>query len=592
MIETPVGDGLKLWFGENQEGRPCAHGMLAGQTGSGKSVLLHVMITGLAARYSPAEIRFVLVDGKGGVEFAAYRDLPHAQVVCLRTSPSIARSVLSDFKAEMDDRWKKFQQHGVNKLEEYRKKTGLAMPRMLMVVDEFQQLLQGDPDQGASLLTAVLETGRAAGTHLLLASQTFEARGFPSSAMAHMHLRAALSLPVDYIQTMSALGPEGKKLVRDLGARGQVVINDQGGRDNANVKGAVSSLDAAAGADIGSVVGEVIAAAGSPLKPIVLNGNDAAVLRDNPFVWQWRFAPPDGITLQATARRPERDSGFGITAWSAADRPLPIWLGRKFGVHGHVLAPLRRAPGQNLLVMGSNTGVRVLMLAHSLAALRSMRTMSDCRVLLLDGLTEGQPGAGLLQVGLDVLSKAGARVERAGPNNTAAALESFAASALQAKDPEAIRLLVLAEPEYFQDLSAPTSYGASPSGPARTFKEILRSGPPTGCHSLVTASGLTQLSSVIHPSRDSALFNHRVVQQSNEEESMTLFSSMAATRISAQTDEHLMACMYVDNVKGVREAQLFKAYAANTDIFADQSSTAVQGELEELFGADGVRGRS
>ena len=252
MIETPVGDGLRLWFGENQDQRPCAHGMLAGQTGSGKSVLLHVMIAGLAARYSPAELRFVLVDGKGGVEFAAYRDLPHAQVVCLRTSPSTARSVLADFKAEMDDRWKKFQHEGVNKLEEYRTKTGLPMPRMLMVVDEFQQLLEGDPDQGASLLTTVLEKGRAAGTHLLLASQTFEARGFPSSAMSHMHLRAALSLPVDYIQTMAALGPEGKKLVRDLGAKGQVVINDQGGRDNANVKGAVSSLDAAAGSDIGS----------------------------------------------------------------------------------------------------------------------------------------------------------------------------------------------------------------------------------------------------------------------------------------------------------------------------------------------------
>ena len=586
MIETPVGEGLRIWFGDNQDGRPCMHGMLAGQTGSGKSVLLHLIITGLASRYSPAELRFVLVDGKSGVEFQAYRHLPHAQVVCLLASPSMARSALEDFKEEIDDRWKKFQQQNVQKLEDYRRKTGLVMPRMLMVVDEFQKLLQGDPDNGVRLLTFVLEKGRAAGAHLLLASQTFEARGFPSSAMAHMHLRAALSLPVDYIQTMTAFAGEGRKLVRDLAARAQVVINDQGGRDNANVKGAVSQLGAETGPDVNSVVAEITAAAASPLKPIVLDGNDAAVLRDNPFVWQWRSAPPDAATLQATARRPERDGGFGIMAWSTADRPLPIWLGRKFGVYGHVLAPLRRAPGQNLLVLGSDTGVRLMMLAHSVAALRSMRKMAGCELLLLDGLNEDQPGAEMLQIAFNVLAKAGARVERAGPNTASAALEKFAASALQPKDPEAFRLLVLSEPEYFPDLASPSGYGAPTAGPARIFKELLRSGPSVGSHTVVTASGLVQISSVLHASRDAALFNHRAVQQSNEEESMTLFSSMVAHRIKEQTDEHIMAGMYVDNVKGVREAQLFKAYAANRNIHADQSAPAVAAEIEELFGGE------
>jgi DNA segregation ATPase FtsK/SpoIIIE, S-DNA-T family len=585
MIETPVGEGLRIWFGDNPDGRPCAHGMLAGQTGSGKSFLLHVIITGLAARYSPAELRFVLVDGKQGVEFEAYRTLPHAQVVCLRTSPSIARSVLKDFIAEMDDRYDRFRQLGVTKLEDYRRKTGSAMPRMLMVVDEFQQLLEGDSDQGASMLTHVMEKGRAAGIHLLLGSQTFEARGFPSSTMAHVHLRAALSLPVDYIQTMTALAADGKKLVRDLAASGQVVINDQGGRENANTRGAVSRLSAATGSGLAGVVSEITAAAASPLQPIVLSGNDAAVLRDNPFVCQWKSSPPDAALLQATARRSARDGGFGITAWSAADHPLPIWLGRKFDVHGHLLAPLRRAPGQNLLVLGSDSGVRLMMLAHALAALRSMRNMSGCDVLLLDGFSADQPGAGMLQAALDVLAKAGARVERAVPSTASAALERFAAAALQPKDPEAVRLLVISEPEYFPDLAAPSSFSAPPAGPARMLKELLRAGPPLGCHVVVTASGLASLSSILHPSRDAALFNHRAVQQSNEEESMTLFSSMAATRIMAQTG-HFMAGMYVDNVQGVRAAQLFKAYAANPDIYADQSAAAVAAELEKLFGAE------
>jgi len=102
-METPMGERLRFWFGDDQN-RTCAHAMIAGQSGSGKSVLLHVLITGLAARYSPAELRFILVDGKTGVEFKAYESLPHVDVACLNTSPAVARSVLADVVAEMDAR--------------------------------------------------------------------------------------------------------------------------------------------------------------------------------------------------------------------------------------------------------------------------------------------------------------------------------------------------------------------------------------------------------------------------------------------------------------------------------------------------------
>ena len=211
--------------------------------------LLHVIITGFAARYSPERVCVWCWWTASRVLNSRLTNLPHARVVCLRTSPAIARSVLEDFIAEMDDRYIKFQQKGVTKLEDYRRKTGEVMPRMLMVVDEFQQLLEGDPERGALMLSRVLEKGRAAGIHLLLGSQTFEARGFPSSAMAHVHLRAALSLPVDYIQTMSAFTADGK-LIRELASSGQVVINDEGGRENVNTRGAVTRLDASAGSGV------------------------------------------------------------------------------------------------------------------------------------------------------------------------------------------------------------------------------------------------------------------------------------------------------------------------------------------------------
>jgi DNA segregation ATPase FtsK/SpoIIIE, S-DNA-T family len=582
MVGTPVGERLNMWFGESQEGKPCAHGMLAGQTGSGKSFLLHVFITGLVSRYSPDELQLVLVDGKQGVEFEHYRRLPHAQVVCLRTPPAIARSVLEDFAAEMDDRWEKFQQAGVGKLEEYRRKTGLKMPRMLMVVDEYQQLLEGDADRGNQLLTKVLEKGRAAGIHLLLGSQMFEVRGLAGTAMTHVHLRVALSLPGDYLQTMNAFSPEGKKLIRDLAPRGQVVINDEAGRDGANHRGAVARLDDAAGLSLPKIVEEITAAAGGPGAPVVLSGKDAAVLAENPFVEQWRSTPPDGAALQTVARKPVRDGGFGIPAWNLAERPLPLWLGRKFDVRGHMLAVLKRGPGQNLLAIGSNGSVRLGMLANAVAGLRSMRSMADCEILFLDGLPEGQVGEGMLAAGLDILRDAGARVERATPDAAGAALEKFAAAALQPRSPEAIRLLILAEPEYFPALAAPPGYGTTPAGAARAFKDLLRTGPAAGVHTIVTASGLSGASTVL--GRDLSSFNHRISQQTNGDESIALFSKGTAADIAAQTD-HYMAGAYLDMLQGTRTAQLFKAYAANTALNGDQSAAALRSALRALYGA-------
>lgn len=591
MVATPVGERLRIWFGDNADGKPCAHAMLAGQTGSGKSFLLHVLITGLAARYSPQELRLVLVDGKQGVEFEAYKALPHAKVVCLRTSPAVARSVLDDFVAEMEDRYVEFQRHGVNKLEDYRRKTGAQMPRMLMIVDEYQQLLDGDPDRGAQMLSRVLEKGRAAGTHLVLGSQTFEVRGLPASAMTHVHLRAALSLPIDYIQALNAFGGEGKRLIRDLAPSGQAVINDESGRDGANSRGAVARLDASSGCGLQQVVAGIQQEAAARLPggagPVVLSGNDAAVLADNAFVRKWRSNPPDAATLQEVARLSLRDGGFGIASWSAADRPLALWLGRKFDVHGHLLAPLRRAPGHNLLALGSETQVRLCMLANALSGLRAMLPLAGSEVLLLDGLSAGQPGAGMLAVGAAVLRASGANVRIAGPSDAVEALDQFTAPVLQGQSglssPNAVRLLILSEPEYFAALAAPAGFGPPPAGPSRNFKEYLRNGPPLGAHAIVTASGIGSLTTVLHPSRDAALFQHRVVQQTNEEESMTLFSSLAATRIAAQTDHH-MAGMYVDTVQGVRAAQLFKAYAANANLYGDQSPVALTASIRELFG--------
>ena len=587
-VETPTGERLRFWFGREDDGRPCAHAMLAGQVGSGKSYLLHVLITGLAARYGPGELRFVLVDGKQGVEFEAYRTLPHADVVCLRTSPAIARSVLADYVAEMNDRWEKFQRVNVVELEEYRLKTGQELPRMLMIVDEYQQILEGDPEQGVRLLRPILEKGRAAGTHIVLASQFFLVEGLPASATQNIHLRASLSLAQDYLQGLQVFGPEGKRLIRELAPSGQVVVNDQSGADGQNMRGAVARLKSdGADRELTHIVEELRIAAGpTASSPIVLSGREGVVLADNPTILEFRREPPDPLVLQERARRSVRTGGFGIETWNAADRPIPLWLGRKFDVRGHTVVPLRRAPNQHLLVLGPHTPFRVAMLANALAGLRAMMHASALEVLVLDGLGQGMPGAGLLDVSLAVLVAAGASVQRVQAADLAVALSDLAKT-VRSQDnrgDERARLLVLNEPDYLPALHvAASGFGAPTSGPPADLRFLLQQGPQIGCHVILNASSMGAVSAILHPTRETRLFNHRVVQQLNEDDSMTLFAALAASRINEQAD-HPMAAMYVDMIQGIRRASLFRSYGVDRDVFAPITEASLGAALHQLFG--------
>lgn len=582
-VITPVGERLRFWLGENEEGKPSAHAMVAGQTGSGKSYLLHVLISGLAARYAPSELRFTLIDGKQGVEFEAYRNLPHADVVCLRTAPALARSVLADFVAEMEDRYEKFQAVGVVKLRDYRLKTGEKMPRRLLVVDEYQQILDGDPESGALLLGKLLEKGRAAGMHAVLGSQTFEQRGLPQSAMTHIHTWASLSLVEAYAQSLQVFGPEGKRLIRDLGATGEVVLNDEGGRDGANSRGAVARLRRKDGGDLlPGIISEITEAADSPGRAVVLSGREGALLSDNAHLATPRTAAPTPDELQTLARAPIRQGGFGVESWNKGDRPVPLWLGRRFDVRGHALCVMRRAPGQNMLVLGSQAESRSRMLACSLAALGVLLPPGGLEVYFLDGLRVDMPGGGMVSAGLDRLAQAGVKVTRLAEDTLEPALTMLEA-AVKAPDPASqTRLLVVSEPDYLYSLHGGADrFSAPTSGPTVAMRAILQRGPQAGIHTIVSASGLTSFQLVFSPSREAALFNHRVVQQMNEEESMTLFSSLSAARLQEKAD-HPFAALHIDQIAGVRSAVLFNSYCANRALGGDQSLAALRGELANL----------
>ena len=153
------------------------HMLIAGKTGSGKSILLHVMITNLAIWYGPDQVELYLIDFKQGVEFKTYvtHHLPHARAVAIESDREFGLSILQRLAAEMAQRGDLFRQAGVQDIAAYRTSTGQTMPRTVLIVDEFQ-IFFGEDDkiaQDASvLLEQLVRQGRAFGIHVVLGSQT------------------------------------------------------------------------------------------------------------------------------------------------------------------------------------------------------------------------------------------------------------------------------------------------------------------------------------------------------------------------------------------------------------------------------------
>nr|WP_234359292.1 FtsK/SpoIIIE domain-containing protein [Plantactinospora sp. BC1] len=208
--------GLVAPIGDGPQGRPVTltlgdyppHALIGGPSGTGKTNLIFAWIGSLAARYSPAELEFYLLDFKEGVSFARFaqgrRDpswLPHMRLVGINvnTDREFGLALLRFLAEELRRRADAAKRHEVTKLSELRAvdPTG-RWPRIVAVVDEFQMLLAGRDAvarEAADLLEDLARRGRSQGIHLVLASQ--DVRGIEAlwgrpALVAQFTLRIAL----------------------------------------------------------------------------------------------------------------------------------------------------------------------------------------------------------------------------------------------------------------------------------------------------------------------------------------------------------------------------------------------------------------
>lgn len=146
------------------------HCLIAGQTGSGKSVMINALLTSLLYRNSPSDLKLILVDPKQ-VEMAPYADIPHLLAPVI-TEPEKCISALKWAVAEMERRYTELAEQGKRNIEEYNKiKTDDRMPYIVIVIDEMADLMMLAARDVEALIVRIAQKARAVGIHLVLATQ-------------------------------------------------------------------------------------------------------------------------------------------------------------------------------------------------------------------------------------------------------------------------------------------------------------------------------------------------------------------------------------------------------------------------------------
>lgn len=301
VVPFAKGGPLEFAVGRDSEGKPVVadlakmpHLLIAGTTGSGKSVAINTLIMSMLMRSTPEQLRLILVDPKR-VEFSFYDGLPHLYVPVV-TEPKQAASALQWAVSEMERRLKVFQKAGVRNIGGYNKKVesgaldkdGVppeSMPYLVVVVDELSDLMMVSGKEVEASIVRIAQLARAAGIHLVLATQRPTADVVTGLIKANIESRMALTVAQKNDSRIILDGPGANRLL----GNGDMLFKT-GGNNPRRVLGCyVSDAEVENVVDFLASQGEpdyhdeiLTAVAPSPLSSGVEDEDD----EDDPLLWE------------------------------------------------------------------------------------------------------------------------------------------------------------------------------------------------------------------------------------------------------------------------------------------------------------------
>ncbi|MEM9827393.1 MAG: FtsK/SpoIIIE domain-containing protein [Planctomycetota bacterium] len=485
------------------------HVLVAGKTGSGKSSLLHAIITSGAAHYTPDELQFYLLDFKKGVEFKPYADaqLPHASVIGIESEREFGRSTFEALDGELQRRGEAFRDAGVSDVGEYREKTGRKMPRLLLLVDEFQEMFVRDDRLAADatlLLDRLVRQGRSFGMHVVLASQSLAgAYSLPRATLGQMAIRIALQCGAS---DAAMILNDDNTAARLLSRPGEAIYNDAGGLIEGNQPLQVAYVSASQQHrfldDITSRDRELA----KKLPPaVIFEGN-------RPCVWT-----------------PAMSSG----AIAGSGSGLIGLLGQPVEICDPVSLRLTRDSGQNVLLIAPESARPALL---ATIALTMAKQHADFGCTYLSGVRDDDGRA------MDTwFEQAGIPFTTANVRQGPERVQEIADSLAQRDDHSPPHLVIVDPLDRFRDLRQDErlAFSLDPNAagdakPSQALQKLLSDGPAVGVHVLLVCQTADTVSKWLPRSSVHEL-NWKVLGPMNASDSSLLIDAPVASDLSNAT---------------------------------------------------------
>jgi DNA segregation ATPase FtsK/SpoIIIE, S-DNA-T family len=486
LIEAPLGPHgatkiQSLTLGE----KTAHHAIVVGRTGSGKSNLMHVIITSLSLAYSPDEIELYLVDFKQGVEFKPYATfgLPHARVIAIESEREFGISVLQGLDAELHKRGDLFRANNVNNITDYRKKVGV-LSRILLLVDEFQEFFSHDDNiaaQARMILDRLVRQGRSQGIHVMLGSQTLKgASDLPHNIISQMGIRIALQCTeADARQIMG----DDNLVNRQLTRPGEAIYNSESGQVEANKLFQVALFTEQDREVSFSQITELAKNAGRIFPgPLVFEGNEAARLQNC-------------LPLKQNIQ---------LDQWSPNAKVADAWLGEPIAIKPPATARFRRQGGSHLLVVTRDEPQGVGTVLAALTCLLTQYDPTAARFFIVNMTTADSEWSELPGSFPDLYPH---EIQMVGRRNLVGVLQSLAKLADERANEEHanfqevfLLFLGLHRARDLRDENDGASYyksgdDSTPDAKA-LFAKVMREGPESGIHVIAWCDAYSNLTRI------------------------------------------------------------------------------------------------
>lgn len=497
-------NGLRIPIGFDGRGRVVAlelgsgashHALMVGKTGSGKSRFLQTLALASAELYSPDELELALIDCKEGVGFAEFADkqLPHARTVALGSDREFVVSVLKHYEELMRDRNRRFTEERCADIAGLRSKTGERMPRVLLIIDEFQHIFAQEDQikrSGEAAINAIVRQGRSAGVHLLLSSQSMKGDSNLSQEIVSQ-MAARILLMCEEQDSDRLLG--SPRAARSLTAVRQGLMNLQGGGGEQNdLSFTTARIDEAI---LRERLSHILAHDGGWRRPICFDGQAAPEM-------------PSEAELCRSARDAQGDH-------------IVLGLALELGEDPRLSRPWVSERGCNLLGLSPRRGAEADAVLET--ALRATGGWTSPPRLLMPAPSP-RDSESLHRMGRWIVGRGGSLVPAQGFEAVLLELDAERKHREQS-GAEGRVLLILPRLDSMTQLK--DSYPPTPM--AEAFSRILADGAVVGIHVLALVTSYPAIREL--PRGAERAFGIRFAPQLGDQDSQSMFTTIAATRL-------------------------------------------------------------